>query len=277
MSTPRTPQQNGVVERRNKTLIDCARDLMIQKDIPYIFGREAISTTVYTLNRIQVKKGTNKTPYELWCGYSPNVCYFKVFGSRCYIKRDEYTRKFYPKSDEGTFLGYSTKSKAYQFLNKRTGKIVESANVRVDEYSEKNEQDSNSEPKKYKGFKYNVLMEPTKKDPIEVANVESYEVEPTQLVEKAPISELVLAKYVRNNHFVENIIDDKDARVLTRRRIRENACMLSIFEPKTSKEALKDDDWVKSMEEELEKIEKNDTWTLVPRAENKNVIGTKQD
>ena len=70
----------------------------------------------YTLNRVQVKKGRNATPFELWYGYAPNVKYFKIFGSKFYIFKDNRNRKLDVKSDEGIFLGYSTKSKAYKCL-----------------------------------------------------------------------------------------------------------------------------------------------------------------
>ncbi|GLJ10649.1 hypothetical protein SUGI_0132400 [Cryptomeria japonica] len=213
MSAPRRPQQNGVVERRNRTLIDCARTLIIEKDIPHVFWREVVSTIV------------------------------------CYIKRDEYSGKFDPKSDEGTFLDYSTKSKSYQCLNKRI--------------------------EDYQGFKYTVPVEPAKENPVVAANEEVCEVEPVQPIEEALRNEPVLAMYVRNNHSVDNIIGDKDVEVLTRRRARENTCFLSKIEPKTTKEALKDEVWIKAMEEELEQIEKNESWTLVLRPKNKNVIGTK--
>lgn len=275
MFAHRAPQQNGVVERRNRTLINCARTLMIQKDIPHVFQREAMSIVVYILNWIQVKKGTNKTPYKLWCGYSPNVSYFKVFRRRYYIQRDKYSGKFDPKSDEGTFLCYSTKSKAYQCLNKRISKIVESANVRLDEFSQKNEQDGKNEPKNYQGFVYIVSNKPTIENPNVAANEETCEVEPTQSVEEAPRNEPVQPRYVRNNHLANNIIGDKNVVVLTRRKTRESTCLLSKIEPKIAKEALKDEDWIKAMDEEMEQIEKNETWILVPKLENKNVIGMK--
>lgn len=111
--------------------------MLIQGDVPKIFWREAVSTAVYTMNQVLVKKGNDKTPYELWHGHTPNVSYLKFFGSRCYIKRDDYIGKFDPKSDEGTFLGYSTKRKTFKCFNKRTKNIVESINVKLDEYSDK--------------------------------------------------------------------------------------------------------------------------------------------
>ena len=66
---------------------------------------------MYTLNKVQTRKGMEKTPYELWFGYSPLVKYFKIFGSKCYIKIDDDIGNFDPRSDEGMFLGFSLKSK----------------------------------------------------------------------------------------------------------------------------------------------------------------------
>ena len=72
--------------------------------------------------------------FELWYGHSPNVKHFKVFGCKCFILKDARNGKFDAKSDEGIFLGYSTRSKAYKCLNTNTNKIVESANVNFDEH-----------------------------------------------------------------------------------------------------------------------------------------------
>ena len=65
------------------------------------------------MNRVQVRKDTNKTPYELWFGHSPTIKYFKKIGSKCYIKIEDDTGKFDARSDEGMFLGYPLKRKAY--------------------------------------------------------------------------------------------------------------------------------------------------------------------
>ena len=104
--------------------------MLFENDIPKTFWREAVNTAVYTLNRVQLRKGMDKTPYELWFGYSPSVKYFRIFGSKCYIKRNDDIGKFDPRSDEGMFLGYSLKSKAFRCFNYRTKTIVECANVR---------------------------------------------------------------------------------------------------------------------------------------------------
>ena len=115
--------------------MDCARTLMMEKNVALKYWKEAISIVVYTLYCMQVKKGTHSTPFELWYGYSPNVKYFKVLGSKFYILKDVRNGKFDAKSDEDIFLGYSTRSKAYKCLNTNTKKVVESANVNFDEHT----------------------------------------------------------------------------------------------------------------------------------------------
>ena len=92
------------------------------------------------MNRVQLKKGTDKTPFELWYGYKPNVCYFKVFGIKCYILKEARNGKFDVKGDEGIFLGYSCKSKAHRCVNLSTQKVIESVHVKIDEFVERNEE-----------------------------------------------------------------------------------------------------------------------------------------
>ena len=87
--------------------------------------------------------------------------------------------------------------------------------------------------------------------------------------------ELVLEKYVRRHHPEDQIIGDKEARTMTRNRLRNETCLLSKKEPRIVSEAIQDDDWYNALKEEIEQIEKNKTWTLVPRPTKKNVIGTK--
>lgn len=134
LSAARTHQQNGVVERKNKTVQEMPRTMLNEAKLPHRYWKEAVHTAVYILNRAQLRVNHDKTPYELWKGRPASVKYFKIFGSKCFIKRDEDTlSKFETRSDEGIFLGYSTTSKAYKWYNKGLQKIVENVNVIVDE------------------------------------------------------------------------------------------------------------------------------------------------
>ena len=73
--------------------MDCARTLMIENNVALKYWKEAINTIVHTLNQVQLKKETNKSPYVLWYGYKPNVSYLKVFGRKCYILKESRKRK----------------------------------------------------------------------------------------------------------------------------------------------------------------------------------------
>ncbi|KAM6587307.1 hypothetical protein CsatA_009912 [Cannabis sativa] len=81
-SAPRTPQQNGVVERKNRTIQEMARSMLNEISLPKYFWAEAVNTSCYILNRVFIRPNMNKTPYELWKGRKPNIGYFKVFGCK---------------------------------------------------------------------------------------------------------------------------------------------------------------------------------------------------
>ncbi|KAJ9567220.1 hypothetical protein OSB04_003186 [Centaurea solstitialis] len=129
-SAVRTPQQNRVVERKNRTLVEAARSMMAHSGVPQSFWAEAVSTACYTQNRTLIVKRTGKTAYEMVEQRKPNIDYFRVFGCKCYVLNDrDDLGKFEPKSDESIFIGYSHNSKAYRVFNKRTRTILESSNI----------------------------------------------------------------------------------------------------------------------------------------------------
>jgi hypothetical protein len=133
-SAARTPQQNEIAERRNRTVEEVARTMLNEEKLSDGYWREFVRTTIYILNRGQLRINSNKNPYELWFVRAPSVKYFKVFGSKCYIKRlDENIGKFDARSDEGIFLGYNYTKKTYRCYNLRLQNIVESADVKVDD------------------------------------------------------------------------------------------------------------------------------------------------
>jgi transposase InsO family protein len=84
-SVPYTPQQNGIVERKNRTLIEVARTMLDEYKIPDYFFEDAINTACHAINRLYLHKILNKTAYELLLGERPNVSYFRVFGSKCFF------------------------------------------------------------------------------------------------------------------------------------------------------------------------------------------------
>ncbi|KAH9669926.1 hypothetical protein KPL70_021986 [Citrus sinensis] len=133
-SSPRTPQQNGVVERKNRSIQEMARTMLNENALPKYFWAKAVNIACYVLNRVLIRPNLNKTPYELWKDRKPNIGYFKVFGCKCFVlNTKDNLGKFDPKSDVGIFLGYSNSSKTYRVYNKRTLIVEESMHVTFDE------------------------------------------------------------------------------------------------------------------------------------------------
>ncbi|GJY82653.1 retrovirus-related pol polyprotein from transposon TNT 1-94 [Tanacetum coccineum] len=136
-STPRTPEQNGVVERRNRTLVEAARTMLSASKLPLFFWAEAIATACYTQNRSIIIPTHEKTAYHIINDRKPSIKHLHIFGCTCYLTRDgENLDKMKEKGDSCILVGYSTQSKGYRVYNKRTRLIVESIHLRFDEIKE---------------------------------------------------------------------------------------------------------------------------------------------
>ncbi|GJU40820.1 retrovirus-related pol polyprotein from transposon TNT 1-94 [Tanacetum coccineum] len=139
-STPRTPEQNGVVERRNRTLVEAARTMLSASKLPLFFWAEAIATACYTQNRSIIIPTHEKTAYHIINDRKPSIKHLHIFGCTCYLTRDgENLDKMKEKGDPCILVGYSTQSKGYRVYNKRTRLIVESIHLRFDEIKEMSE------------------------------------------------------------------------------------------------------------------------------------------
>nr|GEV01073.1 hypothetical protein [Tanacetum cinerariifolium] len=133
-SIARTPEQNGVVKRQNRTLVEAAQTMLSASKFPLFFWAEAIATACFTQNRSLVIARHAKTPYHIINDQKPSVKFFYIFGSICNIVRDgENLDKKKEKGDECIFVGYSTQSRAYRVFNKRTRVIIESIHVNFNE------------------------------------------------------------------------------------------------------------------------------------------------
>ncbi|GJS53338.1 putative ribonuclease H-like domain-containing protein [Tanacetum coccineum] len=129
-SNARTPQQNGVAERKNRTLIEAARTMLADSFLPNTFWAEAVSTACYVLNRVLVTKPHNKTPYELITGKIPIISYIRPFGCHVTILNTiDHLGKFDGKSDEGFLVGYSLQSKAFRVYNLETKRVEENLHI----------------------------------------------------------------------------------------------------------------------------------------------------
>ncbi|GJT52669.1 retrovirus-related pol polyprotein from transposon TNT 1-94 [Tanacetum coccineum] len=134
---PRSPQQNGFVERWNRTFVEAARTMLIFSKAPMFLWAEAVATACYTQNRSLIHNLHNKTPYELVHDKKPDLTFFHVFGALCYPTNDnEDLGKLQPTDDIGIFVGYALSRKGYRIYNKRTRRIIETIHVQFDELTE---------------------------------------------------------------------------------------------------------------------------------------------
>ncbi|GJU69167.1 retrovirus-related pol polyprotein from transposon TNT 1-94 [Tanacetum coccineum] len=250
-SAPRTPQSNGVVERKNRTLQEMSRTMLNEQTIPQKFWCNAVDTSTYILNRILIRPILGKTPYEIFRGRKPSLEYFKVFGSNCFIlNTKDYLTKFDPQSYEGVFLGYSQNSKTYVVLNKHPIKVEESLNVTFDE---------SPYPTKLSPLvDDDVGEEEALKKNTKVVNNNNEEGESIEVDEIVNIKE-------SKNHPLDQVIENLNQRTLRSQAQNHSNffCFISTIEPKNVNEALKDESWVVAMQEELNQFVANDVWELV--------------
>jgi len=139
LSAPRTQQQNGVVERKNRSLEKLARTMLNENSLPKYFWADAVNTASYVLNRVLIRPIYKKTPYKLFQGRRPILSHLKVFRCKCFILNNgkKSLGKFDAKANEGVFLGYATQSHVYRVYNKILMIVEKSMHVVFDETNPK--------------------------------------------------------------------------------------------------------------------------------------------
>ncbi|KAJ9553136.1 hypothetical protein OSB04_017181 [Centaurea solstitialis] len=296
----RTPQQNGVVERRNRTLVEAARTMLAYSKLPMFLWAEAVDTACYTHNR-------------------------SIVNNRCFVMNDREDRhKLQAKSDEAIFIGYSKNSIAYRVYNKRTKMVMESTNVKFDPYAEMASEHSSSEPGLTGVLAVNLVnpdhVTPTKQkdgastshiqeadigscedisDPIPIRMESTFDdysqdlqiVPSFESLQDVPISSYTNSSYDlqlyrplphttkrTRDHPLHQIIGDPNAPVQTR-SATANECLFTAFlsnvEPLKIVDALADPDWFMAMQEEINQFVRLKVCRLVPRPEGKSIIDTK--
>lgn len=130
LTAPYTPQQNGVSERKNRTLVESARCMLHLSKLPNKFWAEAISTACYLQNRSAHSALGNKTPEEMWAGIKPSLKHIRTFGCDAYVHiPKEIRQKLDSKSKVCKLLGYSETTKGYRLFDPKSNKIITSRDV----------------------------------------------------------------------------------------------------------------------------------------------------
>ena len=247
-TVPKNPQQNGVAERYNRTIVETVRSMLSDSGLSKPFWGEALSTAVYTRNRSPTSALNDKTPYEVLNHRKPGVKHLKVFGCPAFshIPSDE-RAKLDPKTRRCIFVGYSNVTKGYRMYDQARKKIFYSRDVVFCESKDNK-----------------TLVE---KEP-ENANGEPIAYVPTSDNEC--------------NTDDEPALPNQEARYPTRLRkspVRygewTTVCHDSSPEPKTVKDALNgpdSDKWHQAMQDEMDSLHSNKVWTLVEPPNNKKVV-----
>jgi len=241
-----TPQQNGVSERKNRTVMEMARCLMAEKKLPKNFWAEAVYTAVYLLNMLPTRAVQGKTPLEAWSGMKPSAKHLKVFGSICYTHvADAKRSKLDDKAEMGIFLGYAANSKGYRVFNLQAKKLIISRDIQVDEDA-------------------------------------YWDWENEQIQRSVKSSQLTTSPAATDGQDeVANDIEDEEVEsgspVLKTKSLAEiyEKCNFAVNEPSCFEEASLKVEWNDAMKEELAMINKNGTWQLISRPEDRKVIGVK--
>lgn len=269
-SAPKTPQQNGVVERKNRTLQEMVRTIMKAKELPHKFWGEAMNTSCHIINRVFLRPKTKTTPYELWKGKKPNLKYFHIFGCTCYVLKDmEQKKKLDDKGEEAIFLEYSNNSRAYRVFLKESQTIIESIIVRFnDDQSGTPNMDDEDDVQK------DVHPEVSEEHNNEKGDISDPKEE--HLDPKQP------SKRIMNNHPTSAVIGGVSEGIKTRGGERVDylrmvafVCYVSKLEQKNVTEALLDEIWIEAMQLELLEFERHGVCMLVPKPDGVNIIGTK--
>ncbi|GJS33485.1 putative ribonuclease H-like domain-containing protein [Tanacetum coccineum] len=146
-SVARSPQQNGIVERRNHTLIEAARTMLNYAKALLFLWAESVATACYTQNRSIIRLRHGKTPYELLHDKLLDLSLFHVFGTICYPMNDsENLGKLQPKADIGIFIGYAPTKKAFQIYNRHTKRMIKTIHVDFDKLTVMASKHSSSGP-----------------------------------------------------------------------------------------------------------------------------------
>lgn len=307
MTAPYSPQQNGVVERRNQTVVSMARSLLKSKNVPGKFWGEAVATAVYLLNRAPTKSLTNITPYEAWKNKKPSVQHLRTFGSVAYAKVTKpHLPKLADRSVKTVMLGYETNAKAYRLYDPVNKQLLVSRDVIFDEnaqwdWSSMQQQEDESSDAEFAVFYPEDENTETRefsevpKQGEEVhgdADLGSPHTPAAQTTSGEDTFSTPLAAPARGVGSVDGdetgaaasasagpqgyrnlqeLLDQTEPYEL----IDSDLCMLSAEEPSNLVEARKEACWCRAMDEEINSIVENETWIMVDPPKDQKPIGLK--
>ncbi|UYV74194.1 hypothetical protein LAZ67_11002383, partial [Cordylochernes scorpioides] len=247
-TAPYVHEQIGRIERDNRTIVEAARSMLNSRNLPGFFWAEACNTATHILNRSATKQTPGTTPYELYFGTKPNVANYKIFGCNAYMHIPKENRKKWDnKSIKLMFLGYENTSKNFRLWDWKTRKIRISKDVTFDEKAT-----PDRESTKPKEIIFQINSAPDE-SPVATANIPVQEMPPVSDISSHPM--------------------------ITRSKVSNSQCNFALAdEPSNYIDAITSSDserWKLAMDEEIDALNKNKTWTLERLADGHKPIGCK--
>lgn len=279
-----TPQQNGVSERANRTLVEMARCMLYESGLTESLWAEAINTATYIRNRSPTKVISDATPYERWCNKKPSVSHFRTFGCDAVVLQKNRTGgKLLPKGKTLKLIGYENLTKGYRLYDVNKRDVIKARDVIFFENSFEKSNNDNVELQDVLHVEF----------PKTIVNCDDSEDEKDQQLQ-SPHNHKPVSGY--NEELNKNGINEDEGAIAKRTRGRtknlskgDNKKLNEIFSttemlnsvienPQTVADALNSKEaiyWKKAMEAEYSSLLKNKTWILVDKPDRCNVIGSK--
>ena len=245
LTIPKNPEQNGVAERMNRTLVETVRSMLSHANLPHRFWAEALSTAAYLRNRSPTKAVNGMTPYEAWSGQKPRVDHLRIFGCQAFahIPKDE-RKKLDSKSKKCILMGYGTSTKGYRLYDLLKRKVIFSRDVIFNEQKCEFEEPAQQKQQKHVYLEYS-------DEPLET----------TDLPESLPESPLP-RRY-----------SERERKQTKFYGYRCN--VTDINEPKSVSEAQANQKWADTMKNEMDSLHDNNVWELVELPTGRKPVGSK--
>ena len=292
-----TPQQNGVAERRNQTIMNLVRSTLTERKMPKEFWAEGVKWITYVLNRSPTSALQDQTPEEVWSGIKPNVKHFKVFGCIGHVHIPEAKRvKLDNKSCKCVFLGISEESKAYRMYNPISKKITVSRDVVFEEeenwdWGRKNVDGADDDSHvilTWENDGENGEEEFLHEEEPAENNNNGAATEPEQAVEEDEVAVAAGVRPARASRPPSYLLDYECGHVtLQQEEVPAQLCdsyllgdyalqvITALGDPTSFEEAVRHQEWREAMKAEIEAIERNQTWELSTLPEGVKTIGVK--
>lgn len=282
-TTHYTPEQNGTAERMNRTLVERAKCMLLNANLPKQYWGEAIHTAAYVVNRSPTKSLSFKTPEEIWTEQKPNISHMRIFGCEAMVHLPKEKRKKWdPKAQKMIFIGYCDHTKGYRFIIPGTRKVVKSRDATFLESTVKRdyvpvELSTNPATNNDNIIQKEAEESDTNNDSHETVLEENRSTSdsdylPDTRIEAPVASNMTLRPRKKINKHIINTESSDESTYLC----QHEETLADV--PVTYREAVNSIDkekWEKSISEELHSHQKNNTWTLVEKPPNAKIIGCK--